>query len=158
MFSHPARLKREQILPIDLDEAWAFFSSPLNLVKITPDYMSFKVKTPHNELEKMYAGQLITYTVKPILGLPLKWTTEITQVVDKQFFIDEQRFGPYSFWHHQHHFEKTDGGVLMTDIVSYKLPLGPLGWLGRKIFVERQLNSIFDYRTMVINEIWPQSK
>ena len=158
MFSHPARLKREQLLPISLEEAWDFFSSPLNLARITPEYMAFKVKTPAEELEHMYAGQLITYTVKPVFGIPLKWTTEITQVEENKFFIDEQRFGPYTFWHHQHHFERVDNGVIMTDIVSYKLPLGPLGWLARKLFVENQLNRIFQYRSEVVSKIWPVSK
>ncbi len=158
MLAHPVVLRREQFLPLSLDEAWSFFSTPKNLAQITPDYMAFEVKTPDEELEDMYAGQVITYTVKPLVGIPLRWTTEITQVEDKKFFVDEQRFGPYSFWHHQHHFQEIEDGVLMSDIVHYKLPLGPLGWLMRKLVVEKQLDEIFDYRLSVIARLWPVPK
>ena len=154
MFAHPVRLEKKQILPISIEEAWDYFSSPKNLAEITPDYMNFKVLTPAHELENMYAGQIITYKVHPIFGIALRWTTEITQVEHGKFFIDEQRFGPYKFWHHQHHFERHDDGVLMTDIVHYMLPLGPLGWLVRKLFVERQLQGIFDYREEKTNSIF----
>ena len=119
--------------------------------------MHFVVHTDEAELERMYPGQLIYYTVRPILGLPLKWTTEITQVEQPYMFIDEQRFGPYKLWHHQHLFEEVDGGVLMTDIVHYLLPLGPLGWLGRKLIVENQLNAIFDYRIKAVEEIFSEA-
>lgn len=152
MVARPAVLRKTQILPISLDEAWDFFSSPKNLKEITPDYMDFKIHTPADELESMYPGQMISYTVRPLLGLPLQWTTEITHVEDKNFFVDEQRVGPYTMWHHQHHFEEIDGGVLMTDIVHYMLPLGPLGWVARKLFVERQLEGIFDYRYQVCSK------
>lgn len=94
----------------------------------------------------MYAGQIIEYTVKPVLGIPLYWMTEITQVVDQQYFIDEQRFGPYTMWHHQHHFKAIEGGVEMTDIVHYKIPLGILGDIANNLFIKAQLKGIFDFR------------
>lgn len=145
-------LKRVQRLPISLNEAWAFFSNPMNLQEITPAYMGFKVHSDPDFLQKMYAGQVITYTVKPVLGIPLFWMTEITHVADQQFFVDEQRVGPYSLWHHQHHFKAIEGGVEMTDLVHYKLPLGWLGNLAHLIFVKRQLQGIFDYRWKVLEE------
>lgn len=157
MFSIPSVLKRTQILPISLEEAWEFFSSPKNLKRITPEYMDFKVHTPEEELEHMYPGQMISYTVRPVLGLPIKWTTEITHVDTHKFFVDEQRVGPYTMWHHQHHFEALEEGVMMTDIVHYMLPLGPLGWIARKLFVERQLEEIFDFRYKVVGEVFGNS-
>ncbi|HRI58812.1 MAG TPA: SRPBCC family protein [Saprospiraceae bacterium] len=139
-------LKRVQHLPIPLEKAWDFFSSPSNLKEITPPYMGFHVKSDPAFLQKMYAGQIITYTVKPVLGIPLFWMTEITHVEPGQFFVDEQRVGPYSVWHHQHHFRAVGGGVEMTDLVHYKLPLGWLGDIANLLFVRRQLKEIFDYR------------
>ena len=94
----------------------------------------------------MYAGQLIEYRVSPVLGIPMYWMTEITHVVEGKYFIDEQRFGPYALWHHQHHFRAVEGGVEMTDIVHYKIPLGPLGWIADRLFVRQKLEQIFDYR------------
>ena len=111
-----------QRIPITLEQAWDFFSNPANLQRITPGEMGFEiVSTFHGAT--MYPGQLIEYTVKPLLGIPLYWMTEITHVQDMQYFIDEQRFGPYTLWHHQHHFKAIEGGVEMTDIVHYRIPL-----------------------------------
>ncbi len=139
-------LKRTQRLPISLEQAWDFFSAPDNLAKITPEYMAFHVTSEPDFLQKIYAGQVITYTVKPVLGIPLFWMTEITHVEPGKFFVDEQRVGPYALWHHQHHFKAVDGGVEMTDLVHYNLPLGPLGDLAHWLFVRKQIQEIFDYR------------
>ena len=158
MFATPTQLRKEQLIPISLEEAWDFFSRPKNLPLITPPYMQFNVLTDPRELEEMYAGQLIKYTVKPVMGIPLKWTTEITQVEHLRFFIDEQRFGPYKLWHHQHHFEEVDEGVLMTDIVNYMLPMGPLGLLARKLFVESQLEDIFEFRFKAVNDLFAKAE
>jgi len=136
-----------------MDEAWDFFSSPANLQKITPEKLGFKIVSKHHG-EKMYAGQIIEYYVKPLFGIPLYWMTEITHVADKKYFIDEQRFGPYSMWHHQHHFKETPDGVEMTDIVHYKLPFGILGELAHTLFVKKQLQGIFDYRFKVVEDLW----
>ena len=106
----------------------------------------------------MYAGELIEYTVKPFLGIPLYWMTEITQVEPMKYFIDEQRYGPYSFWHHQHHFKEVDGGVEMTDIVHYKIPFSFFGVLAHYLFVHSQLNKIFSFRfekTEALFGKWP---
>ncbi len=149
-------IKTVQKLPVSLDIAWAFFSNPNNLAKITPEYMGFNVISDHQG-DTMYAGQIIEYNVKPLLGIPLYWMTEITQVVDKKYFIDEQRFGPYVLWHHQHHFIAIDGGVEMTDIVHYKLPLGILGRFANWLFVKKQLKTIFDYRFSAAEKVFPKS-
>jgi ligand-binding SRPBCC domain-containing protein len=140
-----------QQLPISLDRAWEFFSNPANLKEITPSYMDFVV-TSARQQEHMYAGQIITYTVRPVLGIPLNWCTEITHVVDKQYFVDEQRFGPYAFWHHQHRFTETGGGTLMEDILHYKVPLGFLGNWVNALFVRSKVESIFQYRRKVLTE------
>lgn len=142
-------IKTVQNIPISLAEAWEFFSRPANLKHITPSHLGFEIVSKHHG-EWMYAGQIIEYTVKPILGIPLYWMTEITHVQPQQFFVDEQRFGPYSLWHHQHHFKAIEGGVEMTDIVHYKLPLGWLGDIANVIMVQNQLKGIFNYRFQAV--------
>ena len=143
----------EQLIPISLQEAWAFFSSPANLAKITPEKMSFNIISKHHGAQ-MYPGQIIEYTVKPLLGIPLYWMTEITHVREGAYFIDEQRFGPYSLWHHQHHFTEVKGGVKMEDIVHYKIPLGFLGDIAQVILVKKQLQGIFDFRFKAVEAKW----
>jgi ligand-binding SRPBCC domain-containing protein len=146
-------LKTVQQLNVSMDVAWDFFSSPKNLQKITPDHLGFKIISNHHG-DKMYAGQIIEYKVKPLLGIPLYWMTEITHVEERKYFIDEQRFGPYSLWHHQHHFIEKNGGVEMTDIVHYKLPLGFLGDIAHGLFVKKQLKKIFDHRYQVVETLF----
>jgi ligand-binding SRPBCC domain-containing protein len=140
------QLKTLQRLPIGLDEAWDFFSSPANLKQITPSHMGFDITSGYAAGDKMHEGMIITYKVKPVLGIPLNWMTEITHIHDKVYFVDEQRFGPYDLWHHQHWFKAIDGGVEMQDIVNYKIPFGFLGDIANSIFVRKQLKGIFDYR------------
>jgi ligand-binding SRPBCC domain-containing protein len=146
-------LKTVQKLPVSLEEAWSFFSHPKNLAVMTPEYLNLRFT---NELfgEEMYPGQVMTYRVKPLLGIPLFWMTEITHVVPDRFFVDEQRFGPYSLWHHQHHFREITGGVEMTDLVHYKLPLGFLGDIANSLFVRRQLDGIFRFRVQKVEELF----
>jgi len=146
-------LEKKILVPISLEECWNFFSSPRNLSVITPDYLGFEIISPNN-IDHMYEGLMINYTVKPLLGLKMEWVTEITKVNDKKFFIDEQRIGPYKLWHHEHHFEETKDGVLMTDMVFYCLPLGILGKIAHKLFVAKQLEGIFDYREKKIREVF----
>ena len=153
IFFEMYRLFTEQFIPIPLDEAWDFFSSPKNLKELTPDYMGFQITSKFFN-EKMYPGQLISYIVKPILGIPLEWVTEITHVIDKKYFVDEQRFGPYQMWHHEHHFVPKENGVLMTDIVHYKLAWYLGGPITNALLVKRQLNQIFDYRFKKVEELF----
>lgn len=148
-------LKRVQRLPITKEQAWNFFSNPANLKEITPDYMGFQVTSdPEFSNREMYAGQIITYTVKPVLSIPMFWMTEITQVDFGNFFVDEQRTGPYAIWHHQHHFKAIPGGVEMTDLVHYKIPMGILGIFAHWLFVRSQLASIFDYRWQKLESVF----
>ncbi len=146
-------IKTVQQLNVSLEEAWDFFSSPKNLQAITPAHMGFKIISSHHG-EKMYPGQIIEYIVKPVLGIPLYWMTEITHVQDKKYFVDEQRFGPYIMWHHQHHFKETATGVEMTDIVHYKLPFWFLGDIAQVLFVKKQLKGIFDFRFKKVEELF----
>ncbi len=134
-----------QRVPASLDDVWAFFSDARNLLEVTPPHLNLKVT---NEVygDGVYAGQVMTYDVKPLLGIPLSWMTEITHVADKKYFVDEQRKGPYKLWHHQHHFKAIDGGVEMTDLVHYRLPLGFLGSLANSLLVKKELEKIFAYR------------
>lgn len=142
----------EQELPISLTEAWAFFSTPANLAKITPSHMGFQISS--GEPGKMYPGQIISYTIGLLPGIKSNWVTEITHVEENKFFVDEQRFGPYSMWHHEHHFEASKKGVLMTDKVSYKVPVGFLGRLFHPVIVKPQLKKIFSYRVKVLEEMF----
>lgn len=146
-------IKTVQKIPISLEKAWDFFSNPANLQEITPSDMGFSIISEHHG-QKMYPGQLIEYKVKPLLGIPVYWMTEITQVKPGEYFIDEQRFGPYKLWHHQHHFKQIAGGVEMTDIVHYKNPLGFLGRIGNSLFVKKKLHTIFNYRYKKIEDLF----
>lgn len=143
---------RKQNLPISLDEAWNFISDPKNLKKITPDYMSFDILSKINR--PMFPGQIIQYIVTPILGIKTKWVTEITHIKHKEYFVDEQRFGPYALWHHKHFIKEIDGGVEMEDIIDYKVPLGILGQLVHPILVKPKLEEIFEYRTKKLTELF----
>ena len=147
-------LTATQQLPITMQQAWDFFSSPANLNDITPPSMSFIMLDKDVHLQKMYAGQILNYKVKPFLGIPMPWTTEITHVIDGSYFVDEQRFGPFAFWHHKHFFKEIPGGVLMEDVLHYKLPLGPLGDIAHMLFVKRQIADIFDYRFKKLEEMF----
>lgn len=145
--------KTVQNLPITLEKAWEFFSRPDNLKDITPSNLGFKILSKYHG-ETMYPGQIIEYIVKPIAGIPLYWMTEITHVSDGKYFVDEQRFGPYVMWHHQHHFKAVPGGVEMTDIVHYKLPLWFLGDIAYALFVKKQIQGIFDFRFKKAEELF----
>ena len=153
LFQKIFRLESKQFLPVSIDEAWDFFSSPENLKAITPDHMGFNITS--KKFDKMYPGMLITYIVKPLLGIKMRWCTQITQVVENKYFIDEQRFGPYNLWHHQHLFKEVEGGVEMTDIVHYGIPFGILGQIANTLFVKKQLTEIFGYRIEAIDKKWP---
>jgi len=147
-------LKFEQHLPIPLAEAWNFFSSPVNLSKITPPQMKFVVTSDYDENTKMYPGMIITYKITPLLGIKMNWMTEITHVKEDEYFVDEQRFGPYALWHHQHHFKEIKGGVLMTDLLNYAIPYGVIGRLANEVLVEKQIKNIFAYRTQEIVKLF----
>lgn len=146
-------LKTVQKIPVPIDKAWDFFSDPRNLATITPDGMGFKVLSEFQS-DKIYAGQIIEYTVCPVIGIPVYWMTEITHLEDKRYFVDEQRYGPYRMWHHQHHFKIIEGGVEMTDIIHYKIPLWFLGDIAQSLFVKKQINRIFDYRFKKVEELF----
>jgi ligand-binding SRPBCC domain-containing protein len=146
-------IKEVQRMPVSLDEAWSFFSHPRNLAVMTPEYLNLKFT---NELfgDEMYPGQVMTYKVKPVLGIPMFWMTEITHVMDRKFFVDEQRFGPYALWHHQHHFREIHGGVEMTDLVHYKVPGWVLGDLANTLFIRKKLEEIFSFRRKKVEELF----
>lgn len=137
-------LTREQFLPIRPQEAWEFFSSPRNLDSITPPEMGFRIV--HCPAEEMHEGQIIEYRVKALPGIWVPWVTEIKGVEEGHAFTDEQRFGPFKFWHHRHLFEAVDGGVKITDLVHYILPFSPFGEIGHPLFVRPKLERTFDYR------------
>jgi len=145
-------IERIQRIPISLEEAWNFFQNPGNLSKITPSEMGFDIlsKVP----EKMYPGLFINYKVSPLFGIKMNWTTEITYVDAPNYFVDEQRIGPYAIWHHEHHFKKIKGGVEMLDRVNYKVPLGLLGKLAHPLIVKPKLEEIFDFRIQRVEEIF----
>ncbi|SHH69692.1 SRPBCC family protein [Winogradskyella jejuensis] len=137
-------LHKKQKLPITLDEAWNFLCNPANLSKLTPPEMNMKIISGADR--PMYAGQVLQYSVTPLAGIKTKWVSEITQYVDKNYFVDDQLYGPYAFWHHKHFVNKIEGGVEIEDIIDYKVPFGILGQLLHPILVKPKLESIFNYR------------
>jgi ligand-binding SRPBCC domain-containing protein len=147
------QLHRTQNIPATPDEVWEFISSPANLKKITPGYMGFDIVSERLP-QKMYPGMIISYKVSPFLGIKMMWVTEITHLKEKEYFVDEQRIGPYAMWHHEHILESIEGGVRMTDIVTYKPPLLILGSLANSLFIKKKLGEIFDYRVKAIEGIF----
>ncbi|MEO6742822.1 MAG: SRPBCC family protein [Chthoniobacteraceae bacterium] len=146
-------LETIQIIPATIERAWDFFSDPRNLAKITPPELDFTVLTALPE--RVHPGMMIQYRVRPLLGIPVRWLTEITHVEQGKFFVDEQRIGPYRIWHHEHHFKPLDGGrIEMTDRVTYVLPFSPLGDLAHPFLVKPQLAKIFAFREKAVNEIF----
>jgi len=145
-------IERIQRIPISLEEAWSFFQNPGNLSKITPSEMGFHILS--EVPEKMYPGLFINYKVSPLFGIKMNWTTEITYVDAPNYFVDEQRVGPYAIWHHEHHFKEIEGGVEMLDRVNYKVPLGILGKLAHPLIVKPKLEEIFDFRIQRVEEIF----
>ncbi len=147
----------EQMVPGTLEDVWNFFSRPENLDNITPKDMKFEILSDI-EGKQMYEGMIIVYKVRPFLNIPSTWVTEITKIEDRKFFVDEQRVGPYKMWHHEHHFEEKDGGVLMRDILHYALPAEPFGSLLMGSFISRKVEGIFEYRKTVIPKYFPEKK
>ena len=144
------RLEATQFLYLSLADAWDFFSSPENLQAITPDNIGFEMTSGGNG--KAYPGKIITYKISLIPFYKTNWVTEITEVEKQQFFVDEQRLGPYALWHHEHHFKEVENGILMKDLVSYKLPFGIIGrWVAGKI-IRKKLMAIFSYRYKMLDE------
>jgi ligand-binding SRPBCC domain-containing protein len=146
------QLKRTQFIKADLPTCWSYFSAPANLHTITPDYIDFRVLTPVPD--EMYEGLIIKYTIRPILGIPLTWISEIKTIREGAYFVDEQRQGPYKLWHHEHHFKEVEGGVEMTDIISYSIPFGFIGKFAHWLFVRKQLEEIFDYRFKTVDKLF----
>lgn len=139
------RIQYSQKLPLTLDKAWDFFSTPTNLKMLTPQHMGFEIQNPQ-DMRKMYAGQVISYTLYPLWSIPVNWVTEITHVEEGSYFIDQQRFGPYKYWHHEHRFTAIAKGVEMVDTVYYKIPFGPLGKAFHALKIGKDIEAIFTYR------------
>ena len=146
------QFKTTQKLNISINEAWSFLSNPKNLKDITPKYMRFDIISGDDK--KMFPGQIIEYILTPVFNIPFKWVTEITHVKQKKYFVDEQRFGPYSFWHHKHFIKEVEDGVIMEDIVHYKLPLGIIGRLAHRLFVRNKVEEIFSFRRKKLDSLF----
>ena len=144
------RFEAAQVLPVGRAEAWSFFSNPRNLAVITPPDMGFEIT---EEIpEHVHPGLIVVYRVRPLLGIAVTWVTEITAVVEEELFVDDQRIGPYRFWHHQHHFREVAGGTEVRDIVHYALPFGPLGGFLNERVIAPRVQAIFDFRRGVIDQ------
>ena len=147
------QLYREQQLDCDIETAWLFFSSASNLSKITPKDMGLTVLSDY-ENKQIFVGMIIDYTVSPLLKIPLKWRTRITQVELNKSFTDFQEKGPYKYWNHFHEFIPNKDGVLIKDTVHYELPFGTLGNIAHRIFVKKKLAHIFDFRYSVLEKLF----
>jgi ligand-binding SRPBCC domain-containing protein len=148
------KLTFHQNLPISIQKAWDFFATPANLNEITPEDMGFEILT--NDISRMFQGQIIEYRVSPFPMVKTGWVTEITHVKDFEYFVDEQRFGPYQFWHHHHKFAPIEGGIKMTDTIHYRLPLGIVGKAMNELVVRKKLNSIFKHRFRILENKFGQ--
>jgi ligand-binding SRPBCC domain-containing protein len=137
-------LDESQRLPISLEQAWSFFSDPRNLAEITPSSLGLRITSEPGK--KMYAGMIITYIVTPVFGIPMRWITEITHVDEPNLFIDDQRFGPYRFWHHQHHFTEIEGGIEIRDLVHYSPFFSPFDVVINELVAKKKLKEIFSFR------------
>ena len=146
------RLQSKQALSISKQEAWNFLSDPQNLKVLTPDHMGFTILSGGDR--PMFAGQIILYKVSPFANYSTQWITEITHVKEGEFFVDEQRFGPYSLWHHKHFLNEINGGTEMEDIIDYKIPFGVLGQWAHPLLVKKQLQQIFSYREQKLIELF----
>lgn len=151
------QLIKIQQLHCDIDTAWSFFSTPGNLLRITPSEMKFTVLSDFQD-ENMYEGMIIDYKVSPLLGIPMRWQTKITQVDERKSFTDFQQSGPYKLWNHSHEFTPNKKGVLMKDTVRYELPFGVLGDIAHSLMVKKKINHIFDYRYQVLEELFNTKK
>ena len=146
------QLKYSQTIPGNLNQVWEFFSNPTNLSRITPAWLNFTVVD--KDLPKIYAGMFIKYYVSPILGIKQLWVTEITAVRELEYFVDEQRIGPYKIWHHQHFFKEHKDGVEIIDIVDYQIGYGPLDWIIDRLIIRNKIRQIFSFRQKVISELF----
>ena len=149
-------LRTEQFLPVSLPEAWAFFATPRNLNAVTPRKLDFRITS--GVPDKMYEGLFITYRIKPMLAIPVAWVTEITHIKEQEYFVDEQRKGPYRIWHHEHHFREAEGGVIMTDILYYDIGLWIIGRIAGALFVDRMIREIFRFRRIALDQAFPDKK
>lgn len=149
-------LRQEQFLPISINEAWEFFSSPKNLNRVTPKELNFEISS--DVPDKMYEGLIIKYKIKPMLNIKVDWCTEITHIKHLEYFIDEQRKGPYKIWHHEHHFKEAEGGIIMTDLLYYDIGKSIFGWLAGKLFVDKKVNEIFSYRHQTLSRYFAKKE
>lgn len=147
------KLHFTQKIPLSLEESWDFFSSPVNLKILTPEHLKFEVTNDYDS-KKMYAGQIIAYKIRPLFNFPLEWVSEITHVQAPFYFVDEQRFGPYKFWHHEHRFHSIQNGVELEDIIYYKLPFGFLGKILNSLKIKQDLEAIFAYRRQKLEQLF----
>lgn len=142
-----------QFIPRPMEEVWEFFSRPENLNEVTPKEMNFEILSDIAN-KPMYEGMIINYKVTPLLGIKMRWTTEIQRIKEGKYFVDEQRFGPYAMWHHEHHFEEKDGGVYMTDLLHYAIGFGPVGNLANWLIVDNKIDEIFNYRFEAVEKLF----
>ncbi len=145
-------LERRQLLPTDLETAWRFFSDPANLRLITPPWLDFRITS--RLPARIYPGLIITYRIRPLAGLAVPWVSEITQVEAPRYFVDEQRQGPYRFWHHQHRLREVGASVEKTDLVHYRLPGGLLGIGLHAVLIRRKLDEIFRFRYHALQRVF----
>ena len=147
------RFESVQILPISLSEAWGFFSTPANLDDMTPPELAFETLSGGDEA--MFPGQIIVHRIQILPGIWSQWVTEIVEVADGHYFIDEQRSGPYRFWHHLHRFESCPEGVRILDRVHYALPFHPFSAPFHGLFIQPKLEQIFQFRREILERRFP---
>jgi ligand-binding SRPBCC domain-containing protein len=145
------RLERAQVVERPRREVFAFFADALNLERVTPAFLRFRITTP--QPIEMKPGTLIDYRLR-LYGVPVKWRTRIETFEPELSFTDVQIVGPYRRWRHRHDFVEVAGGTEVRDVVEYEMPLGPIGGWARRLFVARSLDRIFDFRRRAVAEVF----
>lgn len=142
-----------------IEEVWNFFSNPVNLDQLTPKEVNFSIKSISGD-GPMYPGMLVQYKIKPLKWLPIYfyWVAEIKQVHQNLRFIDEQRYGPFAFWYHEHAFEAVEDGVIVKDMLHYRVPLGFIGKLIDWLVIRLAIKRIFRTRTEILHEYFQNLK
>lgn len=135
---------KEQVFPVPPADLFPFFADVANLELITPPFLRFRVVTPMPI--EVREGTILDYRLR-VHGVPLRWRTLI-RAWDPPFrFVDEQIRGPYGRWIHEHRFEPTDDGTRMVDTIDYA---SPGGRLVERLFVDRDVERIFEFRASVL--------
>ena len=148
--------QHHQELCLSIEQCWEFFSNPANLKVLTPPSLRMDIEEKDNS-PKIYPGMILSHTIRPFLNIPLQWISEITHILPFQYFIDEQLYGPYKFWHHEHRFRPSTKGVEVSDTIHYMMPYGYLGQAAHRLGIKQKIEEAFVFRKNTLEELFGSS-